>query len=116
MTKNNIVAAVVASAMLMAIGPVSNATAQDLTSCSSRLDNLADEWHAISFPTPDKPAVAAVVGRNNHEATGGQINYIQNLIRSAAQLCRDGNNALANQEADQAHAAIAATSRDGFRG
>jgi hypothetical protein len=116
MTKNNVITAVVASAMLMAIGPVSKAAAQDLSSCSSRMDNLANEWHAISFPTPDKPGVAVVIGRNNHEASGGQISYIQNLIRSAARLCRDGDNAQANQQADQAHSAIAATLRGGSRG
>ncbi len=115
MTKSNVVIGAFASAMLMAIGPVAKAAPLDQT-CSARLNVVVDEWHAISFPPPEKPGVAVVVGRDHHEATGGQVTYIENLIRAAVQSCRDGNNLLATQEADQAHAAIAATSRNAFHG
>jgi hypothetical protein len=49
------------------------------------------EWNAIAFPTPSKPNQAHVRGRNGHDASGGQVAYMQTEIRLANVDCDKGN-------------------------
>ncbi|HEV2548409.1 MAG TPA: hypothetical protein VGU20_13800 [Stellaceae bacterium] len=58
--------------------------------CTDELQLLAEQWNAMSFPTPAKPA-AHVLGKNGREYTGGQIEYMKTEIRLANIDCRSGN-------------------------
>jgi len=77
---------------LALIGP--GAIAKSVTSdhpCRPALESLMHEWDAIGYQTPAKPGVAHVAGRNGHDATGGQVTYMQTQIRLALADCDKGN-------------------------
>src|SRR5258708_18402655 len=64
------------AAVLLGTQPAVAATRTDV------LQQLAEQWNAMSFPTPPKPA-AHVLGKNGREYTGGQIEYMKTEIRLA---------------------------------
>jgi len=64
-------------------------------SCQGALTSLVNEWNAISFEAPSKPAQAIVAGKDGHVTTGGQFNYMTGLIRQAHQECDRGDAASA---------------------
>jgi hypothetical protein len=66
-------------------------------SCQGALNALMDKWHAIDYPMPQKPSQARVFGKDGHEATGGQVNYMRTQIYIATQDCKAGNDASALQ-------------------
>jgi hypothetical protein len=80
----------------LAIEPVAAAG----PSCEAALKALMDKWHAIDYPVPQKPSQARVFGKDGHEATGGQVNYMRTQIYIATQDCKAGNDASALQRAN----------------
>ena len=80
-----ILAIVGVAAVLFAAQPAVAAT------CADELQQLADQWNALSFQTPPKPS-AHVLGKNGRDYTGGQIEYMKTEIRFAHKDCRGGNN------------------------
>ncbi|MGO8916133.1 MAG: hypothetical protein ACLQJR_09520 [Stellaceae bacterium] len=65
--------------------------------CVQALKTLQDEWQAVGYPMPMKPAQAQVMGRDGQVATSGQVNYLRGQIRRASQDCEGGNDASALQ-------------------
>ena len=59
--------------------------------CRGALESLMHEWDAIGYQTPAKPGAAHVAGRNGHDATGGQVTYMQTQIRLALADCEKGD-------------------------
>jgi hypothetical protein len=71
------------------------------TSCNTALDRLMDEWRAVGYPMPEKPAQMQVVGNSEHEATGPQVLYMRSQISRAAQECEQGDSASALTHIDR---------------
>ena len=67
------------------------------TSCQGALTSLANEWNAISFEAPSKPAQSFVNGKDGYVTSGGQFNYMTGLIRQARAECDRGDAASAMQ-------------------
>lgn len=106
-TNRSIKIAVTVAALM---GMIAGAKAGPLgESCSARLNALSAEWNAFSFQPPSKPNAARVVGRNGHETTGGQFNFIRGQIRLAVQACEAGRGYLAEQQIDYARTLLART-------
>lgn len=98
----------IAATILALLGTAVGAKADPgAASCSARLNALSAEWDAISFQPPSKVSQARVVGRDGHEITGGQYAYVQSRIRMAAQACRAGDAALAEQQMGYARSLLA---------
>ncbi len=61
------------------------------SSCQVALASLVNEWNAISFAPPSKPAQTIVVGRNGYVTSGGQFNSMTELMRQARAECNRGD-------------------------
>ena len=99
---------------LALIGPV--AIARGVSSdhpCRGALESLMREWDAIGYQTPAKPAAAHVAGRNGHDATGGQVTYMQTQIRLALADCDKGNVAEVMRRVAIVHNLLAASRHSG---
>lgn len=83
---------------LALIGPAASAEpAATGGVCVQALKTLQDEWQAIGFPVPMKPAQGQIVARDGRVATAGQVNYLRGQIRMASQECEGGHDAAALQ-------------------
>jgi hypothetical protein len=67
-------------------------------SCQVALTSLVNEWNAISFAPPSKPAQTIVAGRNGYVTSGGQFNSMTELMRQARAECDRGDTASAMQD------------------
>jgi hypothetical protein len=81
--------------------------------CRGALESLVREWNAIGYQTPAKPAVAHVAGRNGHDATGGQVTYMQTQIRLALADCDKGDVAEVMRRVAMVHNLLAASRNSG---
>jgi hypothetical protein len=83
---------------LALIGPATAAQpAMAGGACVQALQALQDQWQAIGYPVPMKPAQAEVVAQDGRVASAGQVNYLRGQIRLASQECQNGNDASALQ-------------------
>ncbi len=74
---------------LLTIGQLSSAgPAVAATTCRA---TLIDDWVAVSFPTPSKPAQRRGVDRYGHENIAGQVGDTRNRIRLALDYRRGGD-------------------------
>jgi len=69
-----------------AVGQPANGGAQ----CSEALQSLNNQWGAIAYPDPSKPAQSHVVGKDGHENTGGEVLFMKSQIRLANVDCNEG--------------------------
>jgi hypothetical protein len=71
-----------------------SATAQPVlsgNSCQGALSSLVNEWNAIAFEPPSKPAQSLVAGKDGHVTSGGQFAYMVGLMRQARAECDRGD-------------------------
>jgi hypothetical protein len=61
-------------------------------SCSEELQRLSNQWRAVSLPTPERPAVSRVFGKDGRTYTAGQIEYMITQFRLSKIACSNGNN------------------------
>ncbi len=67
------------------------------SSCAAPLRVLQDQWQAVGYPVPTKPAQAQVMARNGQVATGAQVTYMRTQLLVATQECSNGNDQAALQ-------------------
>jgi hypothetical protein len=60
--------------------------------CKAALGSVTEEWRAIGFSTPSKPAQNVVAGRFGRETSGVQLNGMQVELRRARGDCSAGRN------------------------
>jgi hypothetical protein len=66
--------------------------------CQSALEALNGDWQKADFPAAaSKPGQALMVASGGHEASAGQISYMQTQLRLAARDCGAGRNEQALQ-------------------
>jgi hypothetical protein len=63
--------------------------------CAAPLNHLVDEWDAIAFLPPAKPAQAFVSGRDGYRTSGIEFDYMVSQIRLASRDCQAGEDAAA---------------------
>jgi hypothetical protein len=90
------------------LGPVAFAQSGEHP-CRSALQQLMCDWDAIGFSAPAKPGQAHVWGRYGHDATGGQVIYMQTQIRHAFQDCDKGDDEAVRQRIASVRNLLAAT-------
>ena len=61
-------------------------------SCTEELQRLSNQWRAVSLPTPERPAVSRVFGKDGRTYTAGQIEYMITQFRLSKIACSNGNN------------------------
>jgi hypothetical protein len=99
---------VIGTAVSALLGPGAFAQSGDHP-CRAALQQLVRDWDAIAFPTPAKPSRAYVWGRYGHDATGGQVIYMQTQIRHAFQDCDKGDEEAVRQRIATVRNLLAAT-------
>lgn len=77
----------VAILALIGVTPLAQADVMNMP-CWRDLKALLDDWNRISLATPSKPAQMRILGREGHEHTGGQVNYMQMQLRWAYEDCQ----------------------------
>jgi hypothetical protein len=58
--------------------------------CEAALGSVTQEWRAINFSTPSKPAQSVVAGRFGHETSGARLSGMQEALRRARDDCNAG--------------------------
>jgi len=69
--------------------------------CAAPLNDLADEWDAIGFLPPAKPAQAIVSGSFGYRTSGVEFDYMVNQIRLASRDCQAGKDGAALARIEQ---------------
>jgi hypothetical protein len=58
--------------------------------CQTQLDALTRQWDETGLLPPSKPGQAVVTGRQGHQHTGPEVEYMRQQINRAAHLCSEG--------------------------
>ena len=74
----------------IAILLATSTTAMAAHTCATQLEALSKQWDDTGLLPPGKPGQGVVSGRQGHQHTGPEVEYMRQQINRAAHLCSEG--------------------------
>lgn len=69
--------------------------------CAAPVNALDNEWNAIGFSSPAKPAQAIVSGRYRYQTSGSEFGHMVGEMRLASRDCQQGKDGAALSDIEQ---------------